>query len=89
MRPNRPVAFDPALLFPMRHGSANVHKVEEQAQIKREQAATITDLTSAVAQQQKDIAVLTAALKAQVAQIQKVNDQLSTRALAPRVAANN
>ena len=64
-------------------------KVDEQGQINQEQAATITDLTSAVAQQQKDIAVLTAALKAQVAQIQKVNDQLSTRALAPRVAANN
>jgi len=85
MCPNRPVALDPALLFPMRHGSTNVHKVEEQAQIKREQAATITDLKSALAQQQKDIAAaLAATLKAQAAQIQKVSDQLRTEAVAPR-----
>ena len=88
MRPNRPVAFDPALLFPMRHGSTNVHKVEEQAQINQEQAATITDLKSALAQQQKDIAALATALKAQAAQIQKVSDQLRTEAVAPRLVAN-
>ena len=88
MCPNRPVALDPALLFPMRHGSTNVHKVEEQAQIKREQAATITDLKSALAQQQKDIAALATALKAQAAQIQKVSDQLRTEAVAPRLVAN-
>ena len=64
-------------------------KVGEQAQINQEQAATITDLKSAVAQQQKEIAALTAALKAQAAQIQKVSDQLKTQAPVPRVAAND
>jgi hypothetical protein len=64
-------------------------KVGEQTQINQEQGATITDLKSAVAQQQKDIAALTAALKAQAAQIQKVSDQLRTQAQAPLVVANN
>jgi len=54
-----------------------------------EHAATITDLQSTVAQQQKDIAALTAALKAQAEQIQKVSDQLRTQAPAPRVVAND
>jgi hypothetical protein len=65
-------------------------KVEQQAQINQEQTATITDLKSALAQQQKDIAALTAAgLKAQAAQIQKVSDQLGAPAPAPRVVAND
>ena len=64
-------------------------KVEEQAQVNQKQAATITDLKSAAAQQQKDIAALTAALKAQAAQIQKVSDQLKAQAPAPRVVAND
>jgi cell division protein FtsB len=57
------------------------HKVEEQV-------ATITDLKSAMAQQQKDIATLAATLKAQAAQIQKVSDQLRTEAVAPLIVAN-
>ena len=64
-------------------------KVEELAQINQEQAATITDLKSVMAQQQKDIAALTAALKAQAAQIQKVSDQLRTQVFAARVVAND
>jgi hypothetical protein len=71
-------------------------KVEEQATENQEQAATITQLKSAVAQQQsanaeqqKAIAALTATLKAQAAQIQKVNDQLRVQAPAPRVVAND
>jgi uncharacterized coiled-coil protein SlyX len=39
-----------------------------------EQDATITQLKSAVAQQQKEIKALTAALKEQASQIQKVSD---------------
>ena len=42
-----------------------------------------------IAQQQKEIQVLTAAFKAQAAQIQKVSDQLRAQARAPRVVANN
>ncbi len=68
-------------------------KVEEQAHEGQEQDATIAQLKFAVAQQQsanaeqqKEIQALTAALKAQAAQIQKVSDQLAP---APRVVANN
>jgi uncharacterized coiled-coil protein SlyX len=71
-------------------------KVEEQATKSQDQAATITELKSAVAQQQlanaeqqKEIAALIANLKAQAAQIQKVSDQLDVQAPAPRVVAND
>ena len=74
-------------------------KVEEQAIKSREQDATIAQLESSIAhhhrlkrpraQQRKDIAALTAALKAQAAQIQKVSDELKTQAPAPRVVAND
>ena len=51
---------------------------------------TVTQQESTtVAQQQKEIQALTAALKAQAAQIQKVSDQLTSQAPAPRVVANN
>jgi hypothetical protein len=64
-------------------------KVEEQAHKGREQEATIAQLKSAIAQQHKDFQSLTAALKEQAAQIQKVSDQLETQAPAPRVVAND
>jgi hypothetical protein len=54
-----------------------------------EQAGTIIDFKSALAQQQKDIAALTAALKAQAAQIQQVSDQLRAQARVQRVVAND
>ncbi len=41
------------------------------------------------ARQQNEIAALTAALKAQAAQIQKVSDQLRVKTVAPRIVANN
>jgi len=40
-------------------------------------------------QQQKEIETLTATLKAQTAQIQKVSDELGAQAPAPRVVAND
>ena len=55
-------------------------KVEEQTAINQRQEATI-------AQQQKNIEALTAALKTQATQIQEVSDQLKTQA--PRVVAND
>ena len=68
-------------------------KVEEQTVINQRQEATIArqqkDFVAAIAQQQKEIAALTAALKAQAAQIQKVSDQLKTQAASPRVVAND
>jgi hypothetical protein len=57
-------------------------KVEEQAAINQRQGA-------AIAQQQKEIQALTAALKAQAAQIQMVSDQLRTETPARRVVAND
>jgi hypothetical protein len=53
-----------------------------------EQQASITDLKSTVALQQKEMQVLTAQLKEQAAQIQKVSAQLETSKPAPKVVAN-
>ena len=42
-----------------------------------------------IAQQQEEIHALTASLKAQAAQIQKVSDQLKTQGPASRVVVND
>jgi len=54
-----------------------------------EQQATIEELKSNVAQQQKGMEVLTAQLKEQAAQIQKVSAQLEVNRPATRVVLNN
>jgi hypothetical protein len=75
-------------------------KVEEQdatiSQVKStvaKQAATIAeqrkDFQVTVAQQQKEIKALTASLKEQASQIQKVSAQLEVTKTAPRVVVNN
>ena len=53
-----------------------------------EQQANIAELKSTVAQQQKGMEVLTAQLKEQAAQIQKVSAQLEVNKPAPKVVAN-
>ena len=53
-----------------------------------EQQATIAELKSTVAQQQKRMEVLTAQLKEQAAQIQKVSAQLEASKPAPQVVNN-
>ncbi len=53
-----------------------------------EQQASIADLKSTVALQQKGMEVLTAQLKEQAAQIQKVSAQLDASKPAPKVVAN-
>jgi septal ring factor EnvC (AmiA/AmiB activator) len=58
------------------------HKKVEQQQ------ASIAELKSTVALQQKDMQVLTAQLKEQAAQIQKVSAQLEVSKPAPRTVAN-
>ena len=63
-------------------------KVEEQARPSRASRRRKTGKAT-IAQQQKEIAILTAALKEQAAQIQKVSDQLRAQGPAPRVAAND
>jgi len=52
------------------------------------QQATIAELKSTVAQQQKGMDVLTAQLKEQAAQVQKVSAQLETSKPAPHVVVN-
>jgi hypothetical protein len=53
-----------------------------------EQQASIADLKSTVALQQKEMQVLTAQLKEQAAQIQKVSAQLEASKPAPKVVTN-
>ncbi len=64
-------------------------KVEEQTRRQQELEATVAQQQSTKAEQQKEIENLTAALKAQAAQIQKVSDQLAAERPAPRIVANN
>ena len=52
------------------------------------QEATITELKSTVAQQQKGMEILIAQLKEQAAQIQKVSAQIEMSKPAPQVVAN-
>ena len=52
------------------------------------QQATITELTSTVAQQQKHMEVLTAQMKEQAAQIQKVSAHIETNRPAPQMVIN-
>ena len=53
-----------------------------------EQQASIAELKSTVAEQQKGMEVLTAQLKEQAAQIQKVSAQLQVNKPTPKVAVN-
>ena len=79
-------------VYTVRYDAVNAMLLNEFLKEHRkveEQAATITGLKSAAEQQQKDMAALTAALKAQAAQIQRVSDQLRAQAPAPRVVAND
>jgi hypothetical protein len=54
-----------------------------------EQGRKLQDQESAIAQQQNEIKVLTASLKEQASQIQKVSDQLEVSKAAPRMVLNN
>ena len=55
----------------------------------QEQEATITQLKSTVAQQQKGMEVFAATLKEQASQIQKVSAQLEVNKTAPQIVLNN
>ena len=61
--------------------------LEEHTKLE-EQEATIADLKSTVALQQKGMEVLTAQLKEQAAQIQKVSARLEMSKPAPHVVVN-
>ena len=64
-------------------------KVEELSSTVATKLATIADLKSTVAQQQKGMEVLTARLNEQAAQIQKVSAQLEASKPTPQVTENN
>jgi uncharacterized coiled-coil protein SlyX len=64
-------------------------KVEELNSTVATKLATIADLKSTVAQQQKGMEVLTARLNEQAAQIQKVSAQLEANRLAAQTVLNN
>jgi hypothetical protein len=64
-------------------------KVEEQQAMVTQLRAMVAKQEISNAQQQTKMEGLTAALKEQAAQIQKVSDQLRTQAISPRVVANN
>jgi uncharacterized coiled-coil protein SlyX len=78
-------------IYTVRYDAVNVLLLNEFLQEHKkveEQQASIADLKSTVALQQKGIEVLTAQLKEQAAQIQKVSAQLETSKPAPKVVTN-
>ena len=49
----------------------------------------LSEVRAMIAQQQEEIQALTAALKAQAAQLQKVSEQIMAQVPAPRLVAND
>jgi len=76
--PNGHSGFSPIGRFRV----ASHRKVDEQGRKAQKQEATITQL-------KKSMEVLTASLKEQASQIQKVSEQLESRKSAPRLVAND
>ena len=68
-------------------------KVEQQARINQQQAATIAqqrkDFERTMAQQQKEIQALSASLKEQAARIAKVSDQVAVSKATPHLVVND
>jgi hypothetical protein len=78
-------------LWTVRYDAVNVMLLNEflkEHKKVEEQQASIADLKSTVALQQKEMQVLAAQLKEQAAQIQKVSAQLEASKPAPKVVAN-
>ena len=78
-------------LFTVRYDAVNAMLLNEFLKEHKkvdEQQATIAELKSTVAQQQKGMEVLTAQLREQAAQIQKVSAQLEVSKPAPQVVVN-
>ena len=78
-------------IYSVRYDAVNVMLLNEFLKEHKKveaQQATIAELKSTVAQQQKGMEILTAQLKEQAAQIQKVSAQLEVGKPAPQVANN-
>jgi len=78
-------------ILSVRYDAVNVMLLNEflkEHKKVEEQQASIADLKSTVAMQQKEMQTLTAQLKEQAAQIQKVSAQLEANKPAPKVVSN-
>ena len=64
-------------------------KVVEQGAALSEVKSTVSKQETTIAQQQKEIEILTASLKEQTSQIQRVSDQLAMSKPVPQLVANN
>jgi uncharacterized coiled-coil protein SlyX len=79
-------------IYSVRYEAVNAMLLNEFLKEHRkneEQEATITELKSTVAQQQKGLRTVTARLDEQAAQIQKVSAQLGVSKTAPQIVLNN
>jgi len=79
-------------VYTVRYDAVNAMLLNEFLKAHRkveEQEATITQLKSTVAQQQKGMEIFAATLKEQASQIQKVSAQLELNKPAPRTVLNN
>jgi len=79
-------------IYTVRYDAVNAMLLNEflkEHKSVEDQQATIAELKSTVAQQQKGMETLTAQLKEQAAHIQKVSAQISDSKPAPKVVTNN
>jgi anion-transporting ArsA/GET3 family ATPase len=74
--------------YSVRYDQVNAMLLNEFLKEHRKMRKLQNDFQNTVAQQQKEIRALTAQLKEQASQIQKVSDQLELRRSAPRVVVN-
>jgi septal ring factor EnvC (AmiA/AmiB activator) len=89
--PNLVVRNDAGEIYTVRYEAVNAMLLNEFLKEHKkvdEQQASIADLRSTVALQRQEMQVLTAQLKEQAAQIQKVSAQLEASRPAPKVVAN-
>src|SRR5204863_634737 len=86
------VRDDDGEIYTVRYDAVNAmllnEFLKEHRKVER-QEATIAELKSMVAQQQKGMEVLTATVKEQAAQIQKVSAQLEVNRSAPQIVDNH
>ena len=91
MNPDLVVRDENGEVYSVRYEAVNAMLLNEFLKEHRrvqEQEATITQLKSTVAQQQKGMKLLAASLKEQASQIQKVSAQMEVDRFAPRTLAN-
>ena len=81
-----------AKVYTVRYEAVNAMLLNEFLKEHRkveEQGRKLQDQESAIAQQQKEIKSLTASLKEQASQIQKVSDKVEMSRPAPQMVGNN